>query len=136
MHKNRLYTILVLACFAGYAWLGFSLYTTSNASDGISVCLFKTVTSVPCPSCGSTRALGMLITGDLIGSVLLNPIGILLALVLICVPLLLIIDLVFNKQLLFDGFRRIEKTVNIKWIATILILLVLLNWAWNIYKGL
>ena len=36
-------------------------------------CLFRAATGIPCPSCGTTRALVHLAHGDLAGSLILNP---------------------------------------------------------------
>ena len=38
-----------------------------------SVCLFKAFTGLPCPTCGSTRAVGRLVHLDLAGALLMNP---------------------------------------------------------------
>lgn len=40
-------------------------------------CVFKAGTGVPCPSCGSTRALESLAAGDLVGALLVNPLAVL-----------------------------------------------------------
>ena len=42
-----------------------------------SVCVFKAVTGWPCPTCGSTRALGRLLEGDLPGASAMNPLAVL-----------------------------------------------------------
>jgi hypothetical protein len=43
----------------------------------VTACVFKAGTGVPCPSCGSTRALESLVAGDLVGAVLVNPLAVL-----------------------------------------------------------
>src|SRR5262249_59448131 len=40
---------------------------------GFTVCLFKAFTGWPCPTCGSTRALGRLFALDLPGALAMNP---------------------------------------------------------------
>ena len=40
-----------------------------------SVCLFKALTGLPCPTCGSTRALGRLVHFDLAGALAMNPLA-------------------------------------------------------------
>ncbi len=45
---------------------------------GISVCLLKKLFRIYCPGCGGTRAFFSLIHGDIIGSLLCNPIVLLL----------------------------------------------------------
>ena len=37
------------------------------------VCLFKAITGLPCPTCGSTRAAGCLARGDVAGALAMNP---------------------------------------------------------------
>jgi uncharacterized protein DUF2752 len=39
------------------------------------VCLFKLMTGFPCLTCGTTRALGRLVHGDLYGAWLMNPLA-------------------------------------------------------------
>jgi hypothetical protein len=39
----------------------------------IALCLFKQLTGLPCPSCGSTRALGRLAQFDVWGALSMNP---------------------------------------------------------------
>ena len=38
-----------------------------------SVCVFKNLTGLPCPTCGSTRAVGRLFAFDLAGALAMNP---------------------------------------------------------------
>lgn len=47
------------------------------------VCAFKAITGFPCLTCGSTRAVGRLVAGDLRGAVLMNPLATLAALVIV-----------------------------------------------------
>ncbi len=44
-------------------------------------CLFHDLSGYPCPSCGGTRALRAMVTGDLRGAFLLNPLAAFLLLV-------------------------------------------------------
>jgi Protein of unknown function (DUF2752) len=37
------------------------------------VCLFKSLTGLPCPTCGSTRAVGRLVHLDVAGAIAMNP---------------------------------------------------------------
>lgn len=135
MKRNRLYTILGIACVVGYSWLFFA-NRLLDTGDGFHLCYFRTVFGIPCPTCGSTRAVLLLMRGDIIGSLLLNPVGILIAIIMIVMPLWLASDLLFKKQTLFTAYRKSEQAVRIKWVAAILIALVIANWIWNFYKPL
>lgn len=39
------------------------------------VCLFKSLTGIPCPTCGSTRAVGCLVHLDVAGAMAMNPLA-------------------------------------------------------------
>lgn len=43
------------------------------------MCAFKGITGLPCPTCGSTRALGRLFHLDLVGALTMNPLATLAA---------------------------------------------------------
>ena len=47
----------------------------------ITLCVFKGLTGLPCPTCGSTRALGRLFALDFAGALAMNPFTTLLAVV-------------------------------------------------------
>jgi hypothetical protein len=42
---------------------------------GVSLCVFRLATGLPCPTCGSTRALGRLAHLDLTGALAMNPLA-------------------------------------------------------------
>lgn len=43
--------------------------------SGASICLFHRLTGVPCMTCGATRATAMLLQGDVLGAVRLQPLA-------------------------------------------------------------
>lgn len=47
------------------------------------LCIFKGLTGLPCPTCGSTRALGRLFSLDLAGALAMNPFATLVALLMV-----------------------------------------------------
>lgn len=134
MSVRGLYTIVLLAGAGGFAWLGYSLLTHKPLGGG--VCLIRQVTGVPCPSCGTTRAIDALLHGHFAESVLLNPFGLLVFGAMVLFPLWVLVDLVSGKQSFFYFYRRVEKILQKKIIAIPLVILVLFNWIWNIFKGL
>jgi hypothetical protein len=42
-------------------------------TDMVPTCVFKAFTGIPCPTCGTTRSLVHLAHGDILGSLILNP---------------------------------------------------------------
>jgi len=70
------------------------------------------------------------------GALFWNPFGLILVTVLVASPLWIIYDLSMKRSTLFKLYISAEQVLNRKWIAIPAILLVLVNWIWNIYKGL
>jgi hypothetical protein len=136
LDRNKLYLILFIACLAGYIWLYFSITKNITENNSAEVCLIKHVTNVPCPSCGSTRSVISLTKGDFIGALNINPIGYLVAIIMLIAPIWILVDTVRNAKTLFDFYQKIESYLKQPKIAIPLILLVIINWIWNITKGL
>ena len=135
MTRNKLYVLLSAACLVGYFWLFISYTNIVSHGNELGVCLFKQITGIPCPSCGSTRSVLALLNGDLISALKWNPIGLILVVVIVISPLWILFDVSTKRESLFHFYIRGEQLLRHKWIAILAIVLVLLNWVWNIYKG-
>jgi hypothetical protein len=90
---------------------------------------------LPCPSCGSTRAVLSILHGDLMRALFLNPLGFIIVLLLLLCPLWLLYDLFTGKTTLFKTYQTTEIILKRPIIVLPLILLISLNWIWNILKG-
>jgi hypothetical protein len=128
--RNRLYAGLIAVGGAGVVWL-----VLDAAMDGTwTPCLFKLLTGIPCPACGSTRAVLALLRGEDV--FVYNPLGIftfgaaLLALVVLCR------DLVTGSDTLFRVWRRAEQFARNPLIAAAGIAVLGANWMWTIARGL
>ena len=137
MSKKNLYTFLLLLSLAGYIWIAWNVIDTSKKKSTPDFCLFKTVTHIPCPSCGTTRAIVLLVNGQIKNSFMTNPFGILAALALVIIPLWIILDITRNKESFLKYYKLAEQfIIKNKWVSITAITIVLLNWIWNITKGL
>jgi len=135
MSKNRLYLILIIACFTGFSYLFYkTIYAEQSAS--ISTCMVKNITGYPCPSCGTTRAIQLLLKNNWMASLQMNPFGILVATMMIVFPLWILFDISFKKDSFYNYYHKAENIIKTKWIAILLITLVIINWIWNIKKAL
>lgn len=136
--NKKLYWILTILSVAGYAWLGFQMIIPHSMQEGgLTLCMFKNVTGIPCPSCGITRALLMLLAGEPEKSLMLNPLGIIAGLALLILPIWMIVDALTLKNTLAKVFFQAEhklKTQKVLYIP--LFACFLINWGWNIFKGL
>jgi len=134
MSKNKLYIVIVIACLSGFLYLFYNI--NYSESSNLRFCFFKKATGYPCPSCGSTRAIKMLLKGDFLGSFQMNPFGIIVAILMLILPVWIAFDWATHKQTFYNSYIKTETILKTKWLAVLLIVLVLLNWIWNIKKGL
>ncbi|WP_293892250.1 DUF2752 domain-containing protein [Flavobacterium sp.] len=132
--RNKLYATFLTAAIAGYTYFAISLYRSK--STDVSFCMIKNVTGYACPSCGTTRAIQLLLQQRWIASLEMNPFGIIVLLLMAIVPFWIITDMVLKKDSFFKSYKKTETTIRKPWIAFILIVLVFLNWIWNLYKHL
>ncbi len=137
MKKNKLYNLVLTACFLGYSWLFFVNFSERRSSNiDLTACLFKRITTIPCPSCGTTRTIQEIAKGDLMSSLFINPFGIIVAFIMICAPVWIAYDFFAKKETFYTFYLNAESIIRMKKVAICLILLVLINWFWNIYKQL
>jgi len=134
--RNRFNLFVALACLAGYGWLVLiGSLKPEEVGSRYDFCLVRHFAHIPCPSCGSTRSVLSLLHGDLAGGLYWNPLGLLILIVLLVAPFWLGYDLLFKKGTFIQSFHLFENTLRRKWVAIPSIALVLLNWVWNIWKG-
>lgn len=132
MTRQKLYKIVIALSLAGYAWVGYNLIKASN--DGVTVCPFRNVTGIPCPSCGTTEAVVHAVRGEIWEAITINPLVALASLMLVIFPIWVAIDLIRKKESFLIFFVFAEKTLKMRWVAASAILIILAVWAWNIYR--
>ena len=74
--------------------------------------------------------------GDFIGALNLNPIGYLIAIIMLIAPIWIIVDTIMRSNTLFVFYQKTETNLKRPKYAIPLILLIIINWIWNITKGL
>lgn len=137
MKKKNLYALTLLLSFGGYGWLLWNFVEYSARNNTPTLCLIKHVTGIPCPSCGTTTAMIELVHGNIVSSLLINPFGLFMTIVLIIVPGWIIADLLRKQESFFRFYRWFETYLNRhRWVSVPAVLIVIMNWIWNISKGL
>ena len=136
LNRNRLYILLITACLTGYFWLYVNSTNNLIKHTSTEVCLIKNVTGIPCPSCGSTRSVMAITYGNFSDALNLNPFGFVIALIMLIIPIWIILDIIKKNDSLYSFYLKFETYLKKPIYAVSLILLVLLNWIWNITKGL
>lgn len=132
LSRKTLYGWLLAASSAGVLWLFLNM---KLKWDHTTLCFIKNTTGYPCPACGTTRAAHLLLQGHLKEAFLLNPLGYPILLFLCTAPILLIADLLQNKDRFYRFYLWVELQFKKPWIFLPSIILITLNWFWNIYKG-
>lgn len=136
MSKKGLYILIMVISLISYGWLFFNFYSQSTASSVPTVCIFKQITTLPCPACGTTRSVITIANGEIAEAVMINPLGILAFLLLIISPLWVFKDVVRNESSFYIFYISIEKIIQKKYVASVFIAAILANWVWNIIKEL
>ena len=131
MTKKRFYFFVSIVCGAGYGW--FLLNYFNHSVHGIG-CLFYKITHIPCPSCGTTRSIMALLQGNLCETIYYNPLGIVVFLIAVILPVWIVIDVFMRKESLFAFYNAVNKKFSFNIVTILLVLLLLCNWIWNIYK--
>lgn len=136
--RHRLYFFLLLVCAAGYLRLLLLLRQPvgSPAPAEVGFCMIKEVTDFPCPACGTTRSALSLLEGRWADAFYWNPLGYMAVLALLLLPPLMLYDLLAGRALVAGLYDRFIAFINRKPVAIVAIALVVVNWLWNIFKGL
>ena len=132
---SKFYLLMVVLLVIGWMWIFLNFNYNYSDAKGHELCLFKMVTGIPCPSCGSTRSVINLLKGNWSQGFYINPLGIIVLLFMLIIPLWLLYDVTFGKDGLFRAYKYAERILRTRW-SIPLIFLLILNWIWCINKGL
>lgn len=132
---NRKNFYYIFSIIATLSWT-YILFQISKGRSGPVFCPIKSVTTLPCPSCGSTRSILEIMHGNYLDALLVNPLGYISLLGVIITPIWIIYDLISKKETLYLSFRKTENYLKKRYIAIPLIVLIVANWLWNINKNL
>jgi hypothetical protein len=133
MTKRKLYQFVAISVIVGTVWVLYNVVRPFGTGTP-DLCIFKNITGLPCPACGSTHAVLKLLQLDWLGAFLYNPFGYVLALGMLIIPAWLAYDLCINGSTFFRFYLRFESFVRTRWVACTLVAIVAANWIWNICK--
>ena len=133
MPRTGLYTLITIACVAGLAWTAYLMQHPHLVYDEqVTPCVIKHVTGVPCPSCGSSRAVISLVHGAVVGALYWNPIDLIIFSIMLISPLWIGYHVVTRRNTFLTSYQRGERILRMKWVAVSATTLVIINWIWNI----
>ena len=91
---------------------------------GIALCPLRRYTGIPCFTCGSTRAILALISGDITIAFMTQPLVISLVCILAPIALFSLSTALLQKRLFMVSFSRVEKVILLFFLSAA----TLLNW--------
>jgi hypothetical protein len=133
---RKFYYFTTSFLIVGLGWMAWNLFCFQQSKPGLQICVLKNTVGLPCPSCGTTRSVLHLLHGDIANAILLNPIGLIAFICMVIIPFWIIYDYWQSKRTLWSTYLLLIKLFQNKKFSFIVIVLVLLNWIWNIQKGI
>lgn len=131
---NRFYAFFLLFLATCAGWLLIIL--SGITGPDFTICLFKNLTGISCPACGSSRAVEHLLHGEFLLAITTNPVGLFSALAIGGGAFLFLVDLTKGTTFLEQVAHRINNRLKQPVVFGLLVTLMLSNWIWNITKGI
>lgn len=126
----RFYTFIWGVC------LVFFVFVLMNQMGQTLPCVFKSATGYACAGCGISRAISLAFSGEFLASLQTNPLGIFLLLIAVFCFSLLISDTFTSQKNLYKVYLWFNRKLKNFWVIFFFVLLFVVNWAWNIIKGI
>ncbi|MCX6243106.1 MAG: DUF2752 domain-containing protein [Bacteroidetes bacterium] len=134
MSRKKIHLFILLFAFAACSWILLNNYLIKADKPLVNVCLFRMVTGIPCPSCGTTHALISIVRGNFRTAFYENILGFPAAVMLLVFPVWIICDLLFKRESFYRFYRNVESFLRKRWVAWTALGLLLLIWGWNLYR--
>ncbi len=100
-------------------------------------CPFRWISGIPCPACGTTRAILLLLQGEVSASLRMNPYGLLTLFAILFLNVWFFYDLLKRKNTLDPTFHRLELVFKKHWWVVIpLVIIAFSLWGWRLYHGI
>ena len=119
----------LVTVFSIAAWLnpydeaGRARRSETHLQIGLPPCTFRSLTGVPCPSCGLTTSFALLMHGDLVNSLRANAVGTLLALFGLAVIPWSVASVLRQRPLFIASLERAAT-----WTVVVFVALLLTRW--------
>ena len=134
MTRNKLHLVIFVTFLSAYLWIGYNIYLAEqNIQHTFTVCLFKSITGIPCPSCGITTSIVLLLHGKIVNALNSNPLGIPVSATMFLIPFWIFIDIILKKETFYNFYMKSENLFKQKYIALPALLLITILWSWKIF---
>ncbi len=133
MSKRRFYCLALFLGLAGQFWIVYSWFRFEKQEEAFNTCIFRRVTSVPCPSCGTVHSIVAILHGNFIQALRENPLGYAVLLLVVIAPLWIIADLLTSREGFYRYYLGAERVLQRKRIFIPLILIIMAFWAVKLF---
>lgn len=120
------YMILIIGILSGLTLLGNNPY-------GQPICVWKNIFGIACPGCGLSRGVSAIMRGHFQQALQYNYLSYPLFVMLLIAFFCILYDLVTGKNFFYDWIHKIHWHWSMFFIVLVI---VLINWMLNIYRGL
>jgi len=120
--RSALFLFILLSFFVGSLII-------ENPDFPYGICLFKTFTGLPCPSCGMTHSFVSIGHLRIYEGFFYNILGPFLYLLMLSGIFICVIEIYLDRLIIEPLFRRYEKKILLTVIP-----LVIISWIFNLYK--
>jgi len=131
MTRRRLYFLVLFLGLAGQVWIFYSYKKLEKQQEAFNTCIFKRVTGIPCPSCGTVHSIISILHGELRKAINYNPLGFGGLLLVAIVPYWILADLARGRESFYNFYFKVNKLLKRKWVLFSVLFLIFLVW---IYK--
>lgn len=121
--KRELQTLFLVYCVA-ILWL----IVNAISHKCVSVCVFKTITSFPCPACGTTRGMAFLFQGHVFDALKCNLNLLFIVPFAVLYPVCLLSDKLFRTHYVIHYYLRLRLLLNKKQVFLSFVLFEIMVW--------
>lgn len=111
--------------FVSWTWTAWAYF---HPEAGFTPCIFRNLTGLPCPSCGSTHAVIALLHGEFVQSIFFHPLGIVILSTMIGGSFTLLFDVLASTNISFRSYIFVERLLSKPSFSIPAVALFLINW--------
>jgi hypothetical protein len=125
--------LALLLGFAGQIWIVYSYFRLESREETFNTCIFRRVTGIPCPSCGTVHSIISIAHGRFSQALEENPMGYAGLLMVAVIPWWVLADLLLSRDSFYRFYLGTEKVLKRKTVIIPLLLIIMLLWAFRLW---
>jgi len=128
MTRKHLYFLALFLGFAGQIWIVYSYKKLERQEEAFDTCIFKRVTGLPCPSCGTIHSIVSILHGDFRKALSENPLGFAGIILVTVIPYWILADLVLGLESFYIFYLRFDELLKRRWVLFSVLTMIFLLW--------